>query len=244
MLRIIWAAIVAFVVTLLFAPLVTIVALVHSHARIIDVMIRAWARAIVRAAGVRLAVERPEVIDPDAKYIFIGNHHSYLDIPCLLLAIPQQVRFMAKASLFKIPIFGWGLIAAGFIPIDRKDRSKAVKSFDLAGQRIRKGNSIVVFPEEGRSREREMLPFKRGAFLLAIRTQLPIAPMALIGTYDVLPARRLSIRPGPVVIRFLDPVDTAGLSLKAKEELMEETQKRIAGQLQQYYEGTQTEESY
>lgn len=243
MLRIIWAAIVAFFVTLLFAPLVTIVALVQSHARIIDVMIRAWARAIVRAAGVRLSVERADLIDPAAKYIFIGNHHSYIDIPCLLLAIPQQVRFMAKASLFKIPIFGWGLIAAGFIPIDRKDRSKAVKSFDLAGQRIRKGNSIVVFPEEGRSRQREMLPFKRGAFLLAIRAHLPIAPLALIGTYDVLPARRFRIRPGPVVIRFLDPVDTAGLSLKAKDELMEETQKRIAGQLQEHFEGTQAQAS-
>lgn len=237
MLRTLWATVIGVVMTLLFAPLVTVIALVHSHARIIDIMIRAWARAIVRAAGVRLTVENAEVVDPGGKYIFIGNHHSYLDIPCLLVAIPQQVRFMAKASLFKVPIFGWGLSAAGFIPIDRKDRSKAVKSFDLAGQRIRKGNSIVVFPEEGRSRKKEMMPFKRGAFLLAIRAQLPIVPMALIGTYDALPATRFSLRPGPVIIRFLDPVDTSGLSLNAKDDLMDDTQNRIASQLRRHYEG-------
>ena len=133
--------------------------------------IRAWARALVRAAGIDLQVENVERIDPDKRYILVANHYSYLDIPCIFAAIPQPIRFMAKVSLFKIPIFGWALGRAGFIPIDRKNRRTAVKSFDLAADRIRKGNTIVIFPEEGRTRERKMRPFQRGAFLLAIKSE-------------------------------------------------------------------------
>src|SRR4029078_4489492 len=107
---------------------------------------------------------------------------------------------MAKASLFKIPIFGWAIARAGFIPIDRKNRRTAVKSFDLAGERIRRGNTIVIFPEEGRSRERQMRPFQRGAFLLALKSELPIVPLAVDGTYDVMRAGALRVKPGRVTI--------------------------------------------
>src|SRR5512141_2602499 len=135
MLRTIWVAIVALAVTIPCATAVMVVALVHSSARMIDPIIR------------------------DKRYILIANHYSYFDIPCIFAAIPQPIRFMAKVSLFKIPIFGWALAKSGFIPIDRKNRRTAVKSFDLAGERIRKGNTIVIFPEEGRTRERNMREF-------------------------------------------------------------------------------------
>src|SRR5207244_8286921 len=105
-------------------------------------------------------------------------------IPCIFAAVPQPIRFMAKVSLFKIPIFGWAIGRAGFIPIDRKNRRTAVKSFDLAAERIRRGNTIVIFPEEGRSREIAMRPFQRGGFLLALRSELPILPIAIDGTSD------------------------------------------------------------
>jgi 1-acyl-sn-glycerol-3-phosphate acyltransferase len=231
MLRTIWITLVALVATLINSPIVIASAFVHPNSPMTDRAIRRWARAIVNAAGVDLRVEHPERIDPDGKYIFVANHHSYLDIPCLLSAIPQQVRFMAKASLFNVPIFGWGLRAAGFIPIDRRDRSKALKSFDLAGDRIRKGNSIVIFPEAGRSSERDMKPFQRGAFLLAIRSQLPIVPVAIDGTWDVLPATRITTRPGIVTIRFAPPVDTGTLPVSAKDSLMESTRAQINSML-------------
>lgn len=220
-------AIVAVGLTVLYAPAVLLVALFDSHSRAIDWIVRSWGKSIVRAAGIQIRAEGFEGLDGSKRYVFVSNHHSYLDIPCLLAVVPQRLRFMAKVSLFKIPLFGWAIRAAGFIPIDRKNRSTAVKSFDLAGSRIRKGNSIVVFPEEGRSRTREMRPFQRGAFLLALRSELPIVPVAVQGTHDIMPVGRLRIYPRPVVVRASQPIETAGMSIRTKDDLIERTRAEI-----------------
>src|SRR5713226_287489 len=172
MFRTIWAVIVAIVVTIPLAITVMVIALLSSSSPWIDPVIRLWARLILWGAGIDIRGERVETIDRDQRYILIANHHSYFDIPCIFAAIPQPIRFMAKVSLFKIPIFGWALGRAGFIPIDRKNRRTAVRSFERAIERIRKGNTIVVFPEEGRSRTGEMRPFQRGGYLLALRSGL------------------------------------------------------------------------
>ncbi|HEX9163952.1 MAG TPA: lysophospholipid acyltransferase family protein [Thermoanaerobaculia bacterium] len=227
MLRTIWVAIVAVVVSLPLSSATALFASIKGCDKIVDWIIRLWARSIVAAAGIDLRAENLELIDPKQRYILIANHYSYFDIPCIFAAIPQPIRFMAKVSLFKIPIFGWALARTGFIPIDRKNRRTAVKSFDLAGERIRRGNTIVVFPEEGRSRERTMRPFQRGAFLLALKSEVPIVPVAIKGTFDVLPANSRHVRPGPVTITLTPPIATEGLSLRDKERLSEESRTRI-----------------
>ncbi len=227
MLRTAWVALVAVLVTIPLASATLVVASLRSNAKLIDGIIRLWARSLVRAAGIDLRARNVELIDPQQRYILIANHYSYFDIPCIFTAIPQPIRFMAKISLFKIPIFGWAIGRAGFIPIDRKNRRTAVKSFDLAAQRIRKGNTIVVFPEEGRSRQREMRPFQRGGFLLALKSELPIVPIAIDGTYDVFKAGAKRVKPGPVTITITPPIETAGLTLRDKEKLAEESRSRI-----------------
>src|SRR5436305_1072983 len=148
MLRTIWAIIVAIVVTIPLATTVLIIAMLSSASPLIDPVIRLWARLVLWGAGIEIRGEGMETIDRAKRYILIANHHSYFDIPCIFAAIPQPIRFMAKKSLFSIPIFGWAIGRAGFIPIDRKNRRTAVKSFDLAVERIRKGNTIVIFPED------------------------------------------------------------------------------------------------
>lgn len=227
MLRTVWLAIVALLVTIPCASATILVAAFRSTSPIIDAVIRFWARVIVRAAGVELRSENLGNLDPARRYVLVGNHYSYLDIPCILASIDQPIRFMAKISLFKIPLFGWSLARAGFIPIDRKNRRTAVKSLDLAADRIRKGNTIVIFPEEGRSRHREMRPFQRGAFLLAMKSEQPIVPVAIDGTYDVFPPGRWDVRPGPVTVKIGTPIPTAGLTLKAKESLLMESRGQI-----------------
>lgn len=227
MIRTIWVVIVAVAVTIPCATATIVVAMFRDSSPLIDKIIRIWARSIVRGAGIELHGENLDVIRPDERYVLVANHHSYFDIPCIFAAIPQPIRFMAKASLFKIPIFGWSLTRAGFIPIDRKNRRTAVKSFDLAAQRIRKGNTIVVFPEEGRSRQRTMRPFQRGAFLLALKAERTIVPLAIDGTYDVMPATRFSVRPGRVTIKGGTPLPTAGLTLRDKERLLNESRAQI-----------------
>ncbi|MBK5258072.1 MAG: 1-acyl-sn-glycerol-3-phosphate acyltransferase [Thermoanaerobaculia bacterium] len=227
MLHTLWAAFAAVLLTIPAATATMIVALVHSSSPLIDRIIRLWAKSVVKAAGIDLHAENVELIEPSQRYIIVSNHYSYFDIPCIFAAIPQPIRFMAKASLFKIPIFGWAIGRAGFIPIDRKNRRTAVKSFDLAAQRIRKGNTIVVFPEEGRSRTREMKPFQRGGFLLALKSELPIVPVAIDGTWNVFRAGARRVTPGRVTVRVTPPIPTAGLSLRDKEGLAAESRSRI-----------------
>jgi 1-acyl-sn-glycerol-3-phosphate acyltransferase len=227
MLRLIWLAIVALVVTIPAATATIVLATFHSALPAIDRVVRWWARSLVRAAGVDLRTEGLDKLDPEKRYILVANHYSYLDIPCILTAVPQPIRFMAKVSLFKIPIFGWAIGRAGFIPIDRKNRRTAVKSFDLAAERIRKGNTIVIFPEEGRSRHVNMRPFQRGAFLLALKSGRTIVPLAIDGTYHVFPATRWHVKPGRVTIKTGIPIETAGLTLREKERLLTESRAQI-----------------
>jgi 1-acyl-sn-glycerol-3-phosphate acyltransferase len=228
MLRTLWLAAVAVVNTLVLAGLTMIAAAIRSTSPLIDKLARTWARVLVAAAGIDLQVENVERIDPAKRYIIVANHYSYLDIPCLLAAIPQPIRFMAKASLFRIPVFGWALGRAGFIPIDRKNRRTAVKSFDLAADRIRKGNTIVIFPEEGRSRTREMKPFQRGAFLLAIKSQKAIIPIAIDSTYDIWPVGAFwNLKPGRVTLRVGTPIETEKLTVRDKDRILNEARTQV-----------------
>src|SRR3954468_15202432 len=227
MLRTIWTVLVAIAVSATAGSGVMLVSMVSSESPLIDSLNRWWARTILRAAGVDLHAEGMEKIDPKKRYVLVSNHYSYFDIPCILATVPQPIRFMAKASLFRIPIFGWALGRAGFIPIDRKNRRTAVKSFDLAAQRIRKGNTIVIFPEEGRSRSREMRPFQRGAFLLAIKAQMPMMPIAIDGTFDVFRVGAKRITPGKVTVKAGEMIDCAGTMLRDKERLATESRAQI-----------------
>ena len=227
MLRLIWLALAAVFVTIPCSLATITVAIVRSTSPLIDRIVRFWGTMLVKAAGIDLRAENLERMDPNQRYILVSNHYSYLDIPCIVAAVPQPIRFMAKVSLFKIPIFGWAIGRAGFIPIDRKNRRTAVKSFDLAADRIRKGNTIVVFPEEGRSRNREMRPFQRGAFLLALKSEKTIVPIAVDSTYDVFPVGAKKITPGKVTVRVGNPIQTAHLTLRDKERLLTESREQI-----------------
>jgi 1-acyl-sn-glycerol-3-phosphate acyltransferase len=227
--RTLWLAVVALFSTIPLATLTLLIAAVKNTSPLIDPVIRLWARMLLHAAGIELHTEHLERLDPAKRYILVCNHYSYLDIPCILAAITTQpIRFMAKISLFKIPIFGWALGRAGFIPIDRKNRRTAVKSFDLAANRIRKGNTIVVFAEEGRSKYREMKPFQRGAFLLAIRSQKTIVPLALDSTFDIWPVGAFwKIRPGKVTLRVGTPIETEKLTVRDKDRLLNEAREQV-----------------
>ncbi len=227
MLRTAWLVIVALFVTIPLSTATIVVAMFRSTSPIIDWIVRTWGRFLVNAAGIDLQTENVDRIDPNQRYILVANHYSYLDIPCIVAAIPQPIRFMAKVSLFKIPIFGWSIGRAGFIPIDRKNRRTAVKSFDLAADRIRKGNTIVIFPEEGRSKTRAMRPFQRGAFLLALKSEKTIVPIAIDSTFDVFPVGAKRVTPGRVTIRVGTPIETAGRSLRDKGALLEEARTQV-----------------
>ena len=188
---------------------------------------RVWARVALWAAMVRLEVEGVERVPADTPVVFMANHESWLDIPMLLVAIPGQVRFLAKKSLFSVPFLGWAISAMGFIPVDRKNRRTAVKSFEEAAARIKAGRSVLVFPEETRTRDGQLLPFQRGGFLIAMKADLPIVPVGLDGPRRLLPKYSYLLRSGRVRVRFGEPVPTVGRSVTAKAELIDEVRAAV-----------------
>ncbi len=171
---------------------------------------RGWARSILAAAGIRVRVLHRERLSPDTSFVVIANHESFADILVLLAMLPMQVRFLAKRSIFRVPVLGWGIAAAGFIPVDRGDRSRSTEAVEAALARLEHGRSVVVFPEETRSRDGSLLPFKKGAAMLAIRSGLPILPIGLAGSRRVLPRDSVAMAPGWIVASVGTPVEISG----------------------------------
>lgn len=185
-----------------------------------------WSKAHLKAMGIAPVYSGLEHAAGTAPRIFLANHLSTLDIWVLAPALPLTTRFVAKRTLFWIPVLGQAMSVAGFIPIDRKDRASAIRSLSGASETIRRGASLILFPEGTRSRDGRLSRFKRGAFHLALEAGVPVVPVAISGTYDVVRPRSILVRPGPVRVTFAPPVDVAdyagdldGLSEKVWSEI-------------------------
>lgn len=193
---------------------------------------RFWARTLLRSAGIRDRVTGREKLDLAQPYVFASNHLSYMDTPTILANVPSQFRFMAKSELFEIPFLGNHLRLAGHIPVPRQDPRAALKTLTVAAQSIAERRiSLLVFPEGGRSLTGELQPFKEGAAYIAIKAQVPVVPVAIRGTHEVLPMHGKIPRPGPVTLAIGDPIPTAGLTLKERDRLTAEVRERIAAML-------------
>ena len=161
-------------------------------------------------------------------FIYVANHTSWFDIPVLLLTVPGQVRMLAKRSLFKVPVLGWSLWGGGFIPVDREDRKRASGAFAQAVERLESGCSVLVFAEGTRSYDGKLAPFKRGGFVLALKSGRPIVPVGVRGTFEVMPRTTLWVRPGKASVHYGEPVDVAAFGLRGRKELMQTVRDRMA----------------
>ncbi len=189
---------------------------------------RGWARLILRASGVRVRVLHPERLSKRASVVLAANHESFYDILVLLAVLPMSVRFLAKRTLFRLPFLGWSIAAAGFIPVDRETRSRGVALVDTALTRLQNGRSLVVFPEETRTPTGEMLPFKGGAALLALKSGLPLQPLGLAGTFQIQRRGGFTITPSRVGLAVGEPVPVEGLSTRDRAALTETLRARVA----------------
>ena len=181
---------------------------------------RFWANSILWVARAKVTVIGTEKLDPERSYIYMPNHQSNADIPLLLGRLPVQFRWLAKAELFKIPVFGRAMRGVGYISIDRSNRKSAFESLERAARTIRNGTSVLIFPEGTRSRDGHILPFKKGGFVLSVDSGVPIVPIIIRGTGDIIPKGHFMIRPAPVTMQILDPVETAGYTRKTKDALL------------------------
>jgi 1-acyl-sn-glycerol-3-phosphate acyltransferase len=180
-----------------------------------------WCRLIARTAGARVRAHGLEHIEQGVSYVFLSTHQSYMDIPAMLGYLPAQLRIAAKKVLFKIPFMGWHLTRAGHIPIDRSSTQRAVASMQRAATYLqRDGICAFVFPEGTRSRDGVLHDFKKGGFKLAIQAQVPVVPVTIIGSRQVLPCNSIIFRPGPIEMYVDPPIPTAGLTDDDIETLM------------------------
>lgn len=178
-----------------------------------------WLRIILRLSGVSVTVRGLENIPKDRPAVFLSNHQGAFDIPALQGYIPKRFKWVAKKSLFKIPMLGWSMSLAGYISIERESAGSAYKSIEAAAGEIKGGASVLIFPEGTRSATGELLPFKRGAFILASRSGAPVVPIAIRGTKDIMKKGSLLIRPSNVVITIGAPIESVDFNESELKEL-------------------------
>ena len=181
----------------------------------------ASSRLTNRLVGARVDVLGLDRLEPNQAYVFTPNHRSHIDITALMATLPT-VRFAAKRELFDEPVLGRAMRALGMIPIDRDDPALAKRTLDEAAAKLGKSVSVVIFPEGTRAPAGKMLPFKGGAFVFAIHQQVPVVPVALHNTAQVMPAHGyLTILGGRIVVEILRPIPTAGLTFEDRDRLKE-----------------------
>jgi 1-acyl-sn-glycerol-3-phosphate acyltransferase len=183
-----------------------------------------WAPVVLAVAGVKLEVDPLPQVDWRRPHIYAMNHQSQLDIPCAIFSIPANLHFVAKHSLAYVPFLGQYMWMAGMILINRSHREKAMRSLRRAGERIRKGSSILVYPEGTRSRDGRISPFKKGPFVLAEEARVPIVPLAIEGTGHIMGKGGFFLVPGRARVRLGNPISTEG---KDRDLLLAEVQEAV-----------------
>ncbi|MFL5489045.1 MAG: lysophospholipid acyltransferase family protein [Gemmatimonadaceae bacterium] len=192
-----------------------------------------WSAAVLWAVGIKVRVHGRHNV-AGGPYIFASNHVSWFDVPALAKILPRY-KFVAKAELFKVPVFGKAMRAAGMIEIQRENRKAAFGAYDVAAERIRANNSVVVFPEGTRGHEYALRPFKKGPFVLAIAAGVPIVPIVVHGTIEIMPKGSLWAHPGTIDVHLLEPVSTTGVDYDHREALMQTVRTRMADAMRELY---------
>ncbi len=181
--------------------------------------------------GVRISVHGSNLLAPGQNYLFMPNHSSNVDPPVVVLAMRREPMMMAKASLFRIPIFGRVMRGVGFVPVTREHRNAARVAIEQASERLRDGHDFVIFPEGTRSRDDKLLPLKKGPFFLALAGGVPVVPIRVRGTRAIMKRGGKVIHPGTVEVEICPPIDVTGLA-DSPEEGREELRRRVRAELE------------
>jgi 1-acyl-sn-glycerol-3-phosphate acyltransferase len=221
----------AVLATLVVAPALIIAGRRDPAGPAIDRIASYWARVWLFGLGLRPHVQFTTEIDPSGSYVVVGNHQSNLDPMCHYLSFPAPLRFLAKKELYSVPVFGPAIRAAGMIKVDR-DRPSMTYINDQVDQAVARGRSIIIYPEGTRSKTGELGSFKKGAFVIAIQTGLPIVPVAISGTNAIWPPGAKVMHPGPIEVRFGEPIPTTGLTLDDVDDLRSRARDWIDNALQ------------
>jgi 1-acyl-sn-glycerol-3-phosphate acyltransferase len=184
-------------------------------------------------AGIRTRVEGLQRLPSGQAVVFCANHQSNIDPPILFNALHPRLHVLFKAELKKLPLLGKAFQVGGFVPIDRASRDQSMLAIEQVAQSLRDGNSFLTFPEGTRSRTGALLPFKRGPFLMALKAQVPVVPVAVQGGTESMRKGSLIVRPTTVTVRVGEPIETKGMSLADRETLGDLVRARVEALLAQ-----------
>jgi len=219
---------VATVIVIVVGTPLLLIGLIYPAPRLVNWASWFWAWSVLRTIGVQLRVEGLSPTIADTPCFFVGNHQSALDIPLLIVALGGNVRFLAKDTLFRIPIFGWVLSRYGYVPITRRSpRSTAAILEEMIVRLRRRPISMVVFPEGTRSVDGELLPFHRGTMKICARTELPVVPFSIDGSRALHRQGTLRSCPGEVRLRFAKSISAKEVAAMSSEELMHRVREAI-----------------
>jgi len=187
-------------------------------------------------SGMRIEIRHPENILLDRAAVYAVNHASNVEPPILYASLSRlfpRMRILYKAELRKLPILVRAFDLAGFVPLERGNRDQSLPAIERAAEALREGNSFLIFPEGTRSRSGELLPFKKGGFIMALKGHAPVVPVAIRGARDAMKKGSLIIRPVHVVVSFGPPIETAGLTLDDRDALVARVRAAVANLLQE-----------
>jgi 1-acyl-sn-glycerol-3-phosphate acyltransferase len=173
-----------------------------------------WSVAVLRVSGIKVKVVGRENIDPSRPYVYVSNHASMFDITAVVVGVDRYIRFIVKKEVGRVPIFGWAA-ARAHIMVDRKRNTDAAKSLEKAASRITLGESVILFAEGTRTRDGNLLPFKRGAFSLAIQAGVPIVPLTILGSFAIMRRGSIALHKGEITIIADQPIDVTGYKDKS-----------------------------
>ncbi len=181
---------------------------------------RLWGRLICNWNGINVDIHGMENVQQNRAQVFVANHQGYFDIFSLSGYLPVQIRWFAKKSLFKIPFVGWSMSACGYVPVNRENKKQAYEAFLSSIEKLKQGNSIVIFPEGTRSENGLIGPFKKGGHLLATRAKAPMIPVTVIGTGNLIKKGSAKFYPGPIRIIVSPPIEVEEISSRKEEEIL------------------------
>ena len=211
----------------LVAPFMIAACLITGNENAIYSPSRFFIRLGLRLVGVRVEVSGLERLVPNQTYIFAPNHQSMIEVPLLVTYLGRNPAYLAKKEVFKYPIFGFGISLMGVVPVDRSNSVAAIESARLATEKLRAGKDYVVYPEGTRSPDGRMLPFKKGAFVMAIEAGVPIVPVSISGSSTIMPKGEVKIFPSTIQLTIHEPISTAGYSRANISELVSRTEAQV-----------------
>ena len=202
---------------------------VSPKTRQVPRVMRIWARLFLLVTGTRVTVEGAERIDPAGSYVFVGNHSSNLDIPVIMGKLPVSIRFLAKKEMFKVPVLGGAMRAIRMVETDRRLGPTAHRAInEQVTAVVTEGLSLMIFPEGTRSESHEMLPFKKGAFRIAVDNDMPVVPVTIVGTLEAWKPHSKLIHGGRVRLVIHDPIPTTDLDRNLLNDLRDRVRSTVA----------------